>query len=188
MQTSHPDINWVHPQLAISGRHGALAVAWLAEQAGVSRVIDLRSEECDDAELLAAHGIELLSLPTPDTYAVSAEMLWRGVRWACELIEDGGRVLVHCEHGIGRSALLVCCILISLGHAPLEALRLAKQVRRKVSPSPVQLEALIAWSLEWHACQSTICPPTTWKELAGIAYEQVYELPSAIEDDESRKP
>jgi predicted protein tyrosine phosphatase len=56
---------------------------------------------------------------------------------------------VHCEHGIGRSALLALCVLVSLGEEPLAALERAKSARPCVSPSPEQLEAFAAWVRRW---------------------------------------
>jgi protein-tyrosine phosphatase len=130
----------------------------------------VRSEECDDEHELAACGLELLHLPTDDLQAVSQEALWRGVLWIREGLRCGERALVHCEHGIGRSALVACCALVSLGDSPLAALRRAKSVRWKVSPSPEQIHAYLRWSSDWHARARSACPPTSWDELADIAY------------------
>ena len=32
-----------------------------------------------------------------------------GAQWVKERMEQGGRVLIHCEHGVGRSALTYQC-------------------------------------------------------------------------------
>ena len=67
------------------------------------------------------------------------QQIWRG-----EPLRDA-RVLVHCEYGIGRSALLALCVLAATGVPPLEALSRLKQARWKVSPSPEQLEGFREW-------------------------------------------
>ena len=59
--------------------------------------------------------------------------------------EAGRRALVHCEHGIGRSATLALASLVANGMAPLEALMLAKDKRERVSPSPAQYAGWRDW-------------------------------------------
>lgn len=167
------DLNWITPALAIGGRYAPKSAVVLAREHRIRWVVDLRAEDSDDPRLLARHGIQLLYLPTPDTEPATAEMLSRGVAWARQAMDSGGRVLVHCEYGIGRSALLACCILVSQGHTPLEALLKAKTARQKVSPSPSQLEALLGWTRDWHAACRTSCPVVTWDELAAVAYTQL---------------
>lgn len=68
---------------------------------------------------------------------------------------------MHCEHGIGRSALLVLCTLVSLGDSPIAAIRKAKAIRPCISPSPEQLHALVNWST---------VSPVSWDDLAAVAY------------------
>ncbi len=139
------DLSWVTPHLAVGGSFGMEEAVELAREQGIERVVDLRSERCDDEEVLRSHGVVLLKLPTDDGCAVSQEMLDEGVAWVDAQLAAGRRVFVHCEHGIGRSALLAVCVLVFRGHDPLEALGLLKQARRKASPSPQQLEAFRTW-------------------------------------------
>ena len=139
------DLSWVTPHLAVGARFEMDEAAELARRQGIDRVVDLRSECCDDEEVLRGHGIVLLRLPTDDRCAVSQEMLDEGVAWVEAQLGAGRRVFIHCEHGIGRSALLALCVLVFGGHDPLEALGLVKQSRRKASPSPEQLEAFRTW-------------------------------------------
>jgi hypothetical protein len=135
------DLDPVSPQLSIGGRFPMEAAARLARELGVTRVVDVRGECCDDEEILRAHGVILLTLPTEDCRALSQQMLDDGVAWVTEQLDGGHKVHIHCEHGIGRSALLALCVLVSRGKGPLEALGIVKQARRKVSPSPEQLGA-----------------------------------------------
>ena len=168
--TPADDLSWVLPDLALGGRLADGAPARFAREHGIRRVVDLRVEACDDAELLRAHGIELLHLPTRDLCAVAPEMLDRGVAWVNRQLEGGERVYVHCEHGIGRSALLVCCVLVSRGHLPRSALDLTKAGRAKVCPNPEQLHALLDWAASHHARSGRPPAPDTWDDLAGVAY------------------
>jgi predicted protein tyrosine phosphatase len=138
------DLDFVTPELAIGGR---LPIDCAAVRAlGVCAVVDLRVEERDDERAFRARGIAFLHLPTQDARAVSQEMLDDGVAWVASRIDRGGKVLVHCEHGIGRSALLALCVLVARGDSPLVALERAKRARPQVSPSPEQLEAFAAWT------------------------------------------
>jgi hypothetical protein len=176
---AEPDFSWLLPDLAVGGRLPPGVVEVLASRFGIRRVVDVRAEEQDDPELLRVGGVELLHLPTPDHHPVAQEMLWMGVRWIGEGLARGERVLIHCEHGIGRSILLACCVLVSRGHGPLAALELIKVVREKASPSPEQLHALLRWSSAWHQAKGTSCPPATWDDLARVAYRHLVQ--AAIE-------
>ena len=168
-----PEFSWIGPALAVGGRIDPAVIERLAARHGIRRVVDLRAEEQDDIELLRCHQVACLHLPTPDHHPVDAEMLSTGVAWVRDGLDRGERVLIHCEYGIGRSVLLACCVLVSQGHSPLAALTAIKDAREKASPSPRQLEALLAWSADWHQRRQTMCPPVTWDELARVAYRHL---------------
>lgn len=140
-----PNLSWITPELAVGGRFPIELAEHLARELAIRAVVDLRSEACDDAAVLCGHGVSFLHLPTDDHLAVSPAMLREGVAFANAHLDRGERVLVHCEHGIGRSATLALCVLVSRGLAPLAALELAKERRSLVSPSPAQYEAWIGW-------------------------------------------
>ena len=140
-----PDLHWLTDQLAVGGSFPCEQASELAEFHGVGAVIDLRSESCDDRALLSAAGISFLHLPTPDMLAASVAMLDRGVDFARQEIADGKRLLVHCQHGVGRSALLALCIMVDQGMAPLDALRQAKDRRSCISPSAEQYQGWADW-------------------------------------------
>src|SRR5215831_18692686 len=152
---SNPDVSWVDPSLAIGGRLSR-AIDRYANELGIRRIVDLRIEDKDDEEQLRLYGIELLHLPTDDMCAVAQPMLDDGVTWVNDQIARGERVLVHCEHGVGRSALLLTCVLVSRGDTPREALVRAKRARSRVCPSPDQLEALLTWSSRHRAARGAL--------------------------------
>lgn len=164
--------HWVTEALALGGRlPDQAAPELLADR--VRRVVDLRGELIDDRDWLQSQGILLLHLPTADLRAVSAAHLEMGVRWVREGHTRGERVLVHCEHGIGRSALLACCVLVAEGRSPLAALTLVKDMRARVCPSPEQLHALLDWSADWCLAHDRAPPAETWGDLARIAYRDL---------------
>ena len=139
------DFHWLTEQLAVGACFPCDEANRLAGDHGVGAVIDLRAEDCDDEQQLRDAGIDFLHLPTPDQMSPSAAVLDQGVKFARDQIARGNRVLIHCQGGIGRSALLALCVLVDLGFEPLEALAHAKNVRWAVSPSYDQYCGWAKW-------------------------------------------
>ena len=177
------DLHFVAPGLAVGARFAAEAAPRLAREHGISRVVDVRVEACDDEAVLRTHGITLLHLPTEDTRALSQERIRHGVAFVSDGLDRGEGVLVHCQYGIGRSALLALCVLVARGDAPLEAMERAKRARRVVSPSPEQLHALVTFAA---AVKVERCTP--WRvpdvqELGAIAWRHLREGGDASEEE-----
>src|SRR5687768_13202648 len=106
---SGPDnlnLSWITSRLAVGGRFPMQAAFELAERLRIRHVVDLRIEDKDDEQILQAHGMRLLHLPTEDACAISAELIDHGVAWVNAQLDAGNAVYIHCEHGVGRSALL----------------------------------------------------------------------------------
>jgi hypothetical protein len=140
-----PNLSWLTSHLAVGGSFPAERADYLARNLGIAAIIDLRAECCDDEAVLRREGLTFLRLPTEDMCAVSQPMLSEGAAFAQRHLDRGERVLIHCEHGIGRSATLALCVLVGSGMEPLQALELAKSRRSLVSPSPPQYEAWAEW-------------------------------------------
>ena len=132
------NMSWVTHHLAVGGRVHPQDIAALA-RLGVTAVIDTRSEYCDDAKAMAEEQIELLHLPTPDTYPLSVQQLRQGATWAQERMKKGGRVLIHCEHVVGRSVLLTSAVLVYDGMKANDALTLVQEKRWQASPNHRQI-------------------------------------------------
>ncbi len=162
-----PEFDWITDHLAVGGFFPCEQAAHLAQAHGVRAVVDLRGEDCDDWALLTAAGIRFLHLPTPDLLPVSVAMLDQGVVFARDHLERGERVLIHCQHGIGRSALLALCVLVDGGLDPMAALNLAKDARERISPSPEQFEGWCRW-LRAHDH-----PVPTMHEFGCVAYRHL---------------
>ena len=142
---SKTDFNWITPHIAVGGFVPYGSEADLAREHKVGAVIDCREEASDDTEALAAAGMAFCRLPTPDHHGLARPDLDAGVAFARERLAAGDKVLIHCQHGIGRSALLALCLLVDQGMAPAAALALAKNRRWQISPSPHQYEAWARW-------------------------------------------
>lgn len=146
-QTLHiplPDklnMSWITTHLAVGGRIHPEDIKALAA-AGVTHVVDTRSEYRDDAEALAKEHIELLYLPTDDTRPLTIEQMLQGAQWVQERMEQGGRVLIHCEHGVGRSVQLTTAVLIYDGMHAQDALQLVQQKRWQAAPNYRQVRRL----------------------------------------------
>jgi protein tyrosine phosphatase (PTP) superfamily phosphohydrolase (DUF442 family) len=135
------NMTWITTHLAVGGRVHLEDIKALAA-AGVTHVVDTRSEHCDDAEALAREHIELLYLPTDDTQPLTIEQMLQGSKWVQERMEQGGRVLIHCEHGVGRSVQLTCAVLIYDGMHAQDALQLVEQKRWQAAPNHRQVRRL----------------------------------------------
>lgn len=164
-----PDLSWVTPDLAVGGSFPGGTAARLASEHGIGAVVDLRSEACDDAAELKACGLDFLHLPTEDTFGVSQAMLDEGVAFAAAARAAGRKLLIHCEHGIGRSATLALCVLVDRGVPPLEALSQAKDSRALVSPSEAQYQAWIGWM----ARRAPGVAPPSFDAFGRIAYRHL---------------
>ncbi len=75
------NMSWVNDHLAVGGRIRPGDIKALA-LSGVTHVVDTRSEYSDDKDALAKEQIDLLYLPTPDTYPLSVEQLMQGAEWS----------------------------------------------------------------------------------------------------------
>ena len=174
MNPSRPNFDWITDELAVGGCFSPEQTESLTRDHGIAAVVDLRSEDVDDALLLRRHGITLLHLPTADMCGVDAAHLDEGVRFACAHLDRGQRVLIHCQHGIGRSAVLALCVLVQRGLEPLQALSLMKDRRDLVSPSPAQFECWRRW-LERHRLTNDVSwQAPDFDAFKAIAYRHLF--------------
>ncbi len=135
------NMSWVTEHLAVGGRVHPEDISALA-RTGITHVIDTRSEYCDDADAMGREHIVLLYLPTPDTFPLTVEQLTNGAKWAYDHMQQGGRVLIHCEHGVGRSVLLTCAVLMYAGMSAHDSLQLIQQKRWQAAPNARQVQRL----------------------------------------------
>src|SRR5207244_2705676 len=74
-----------------------------------------------------------LHIPLPDKLNMS---------WVTDHLAVGGRVLIHCEHGVGRSVLLTCAVLVYEGMHAHDALQLIQRKRWQAAPNHRQISRL----------------------------------------------
>jgi hypothetical protein len=163
-----PNLSWIQSDLAVGGSFPCERTLCLAQDHGVGAVIDLRDEARDERRALRAHGLTFLHLPTPDMTGASQPMLDQAIGFARAARHEGRRLLIHCEHGIGRSATAALCVLVDRGLAPLDALRLAKTQRAAISPSRSQYDAWVTWLGRYAAVTAP-----TYHEFGVVAYSHL---------------
>lgn len=168
------DLHFVTPQLAVGASFPMHAAARLASEHGIERVVDLRVEDRDDEAVLQVHGIRLLHLPTEDCCAISLAHIRDGVAFAREGMDQGSRVFIHCQYGIGRSALLALCVLVAKGDGPLEAMARLKDARPMVSPGPEQLAAFVEYCRALRVEQRRSWPVPSVDRLGAIAWRHLF--------------
>lgn len=168
-----PNLSWITAAIAVGGHVDRERAADLARDLGIGAVVDLRSERCDDAAHLRAHGIDFLHLPTEDHGALSEETISRGLVFASDALACGRKILIHCEHGIGRSATLALCLLVEQGLEPMQALRLAKDKRALISPSPAQYECWAAWLRRFRERQGRTWDVPDFDRFKAVAYRHL---------------
>lgn len=107
--------------------------------------------EAAGAALLGAqvqdHGSRWVHLPIPDFGIPPEEMLrhWPEVsRHAQQALAGGGRVLVHCRGGCGRSGMVALRLMIEAGEAPDDALARLRHVR----PCAIETGPQMRWALQ----------------------------------------
>lgn len=146
-----PDLDFVTDALAVGGALRSDNQIRALPALGISAVVDMRSESVDNVAELARLGIKFLHLPTIDWHPPTQEDLKKGTAWVRDEMAAGGKVLVHCQHGIGRSVILTAAVLVTMGHTWQDALDVIRAKRWGASPHHDQVEALIHFAANRHA-------------------------------------
>jgi predicted protein tyrosine phosphatase len=129
----------VTPQLYVGSQFNARGKR-LLERQGINSCVNMRIEKDDAAFGLALE--QYLHLPTIDDDAPTIEHLDQGVQFIKQVIQDGGKVYIHCGAGVGRAPTMAAAYLISEGKTLEEALAMIRKVRPFITIMPVQLEQL----------------------------------------------
>jgi protein-tyrosine phosphatase len=91
-----------------------------------------------------AVGIEFRQFPIPDQAVPGLDDAREMVRWCREGVAAGGRVVISCMGGLGRSGTIAACYLVDQG---LSAPQAISAVRRSRDPRAVETrsqEAFVA--------------------------------------------
>ena len=110
------------------------------EKAGINGDINMRIEFDD-----AAHGLALADycyLPTIDDAAPTMSHLQEGAAFAQRVIDEGGKVYIHCAGGIGRAPTMAAACFMSQGMSLDAALALIMATRPFINIMPPQMARL----------------------------------------------
>lgn len=83
-------------------------------------------------DLVLTHDFQWLSLPIPDMQTPGADFERQWLGFAPGLhsaLRDGGRIVVHCRGGLGRTGVVAARLLIEAGLSPSEAIRQVRATR-----------------------------------------------------------
>ena len=102
---------------------------WALKEEGVDILVSMLTREEEtllgleaEADLARAQGLDFISHPILDRdIPASPKDTWELARSLADRFGEGKRIAVHCRMGIGRSPLLLACILVSRGADPEEA-------------------------------------------------------------------
>jgi atypical dual specificity phosphatase len=101
---------------------------WTARH-GVTAVVTLTGEPLAE-DLLQEYGLRALHLPVADFTAPTMAQVAAAARFVHEELVQGGRVVVHCGAGFGRTGcVLACCLVSEQGLSAGAAIEAVRQLR-----------------------------------------------------------
>ena len=111
---------------------------------GITHVVDLRDEDCDDPDEMDALDLRWRRLPVADGEAPTQRQLDDLMRWLdAEADEVPDAVLyLHAATGQGRAATVAVALLMHQGHALADARRQVLEALPQAVPSAEFLESL----------------------------------------------
>jgi protein-tyrosine phosphatase/nicotinamidase-related amidase len=91
-----------------------------------------------------AMGIDYRQFPVPDQGVPSLEDARDMVRWCREGVAAGGRVVISCLGGLGRSGTIASCYLVEKGHSAPQAISAVRRARGPRAVETRSQEAFVA--------------------------------------------
>lgn len=141
------ELHWVTDDIAISGKPSVKDWPRIA-RAGIASVVDLQGEAPKD---LSRYRLRYYAAPIPDRGSPGLSQLDGIVTFVRRELDHGNKVLVHCDKGIGRSALIACAVLVDLGFPPTQAYEIVKRGQPSALFATGQVDTLdefAAWKAE----------------------------------------
>jgi len=128
---------------------------WSLKNQGIDVLVSMLTPEEEillgleeEGSLARRHGFQFISHPIPDRDIPSSPRdLWTLARSLAEGFAEGKRIAVHCRMGIGRSPLLLACILVATGVPPDDAWTVIGDARGCVVPDTLEQRAWLVQNL-----------------------------------------
>lgn len=124
----------ITPQLFVGNQPDGSNYQHLHEL-GIRLLINMRYESAPTPDPINPP-IPVLWLRTIDSpfFPLPIRLLSQGAEEALKVMADGGKVYVHCAHGVHRGPAMAACILIAQGWSVDEAIALIRQNRPIADP------------------------------------------------------
>jgi predicted protein tyrosine phosphatase len=144
--TGHPTRRFsaVLPQLWVGGQQYRRGVEDM-RKAGITAVLNLRTQPDDFAMNRLMQSVHYLWLPTIDNTPPTLDDIRRGVDFIQQQIDAGGKVYVHCRAGVGRAPTMTACYLVSTGLTPDDAWAAIRKRRPFIYPTTLQIAQVDAY-------------------------------------------
>lgn len=137
---------WIEPDRVGASRYprDAAALRKLSHR-GVRLLVNLHEKPVPEADLAAA-GLRAVHLPVPDFTPPTVEQLSAGVTAIDAELARGGRVVVHCGAGLGRSGTLIAAWLVTQGRSADAAIAEVRGQRPGSVETDAQQDAVRAFA------------------------------------------
>ncbi len=132
-------ITWISKNIAISPAFEMDEINHI-KKIGIDAIVDLRSEDQDDADLIRQAKMEFFHVEVDDRYAPTRNQFDEILDFVNPLLNQDKKILIHCQNGYQRSPLLAITILIKRGMNVTDAKKLLKHRHPTSSFTPPQEE------------------------------------------------
>ncbi len=173
--------------LAEIKRWGAVSVVTLIEDFEFRRLAVRPLGASVEALGMRWHHLPIQDQWTPDW---TFEALWdtAGTEVRATL-RDGGKVLIHCRHGHGRTGMLAARLLIEFGDDAETAIRKVRAVRPKcigTGEQETHVREYVAWKGEAGGQLEDVNAPETFEDGAGLLTLRALKVRQQLQDVRDR--
>ncbi len=138
------NFSWIESYLAASAMpRDSLEIKWL-RSSGITTIVSLEPMDDHLEEEARSLGIRVVRMSVPEFSPPSMDDMLRFISMVEEERRRGGRVLVHCYAGCGRTGTIVAAYLVHRGISAGEAIERIRALR-PCSIESISQESSIYW-------------------------------------------